>query len=311
MNLHIKVEEDILSVFEKFKNNDYYKNHEMNIDLITESIEFIENNILENQKLCNENCNREINISYLYIAFFTHLTFGIYGHEKSILPLPIDWLEQDLDPNFVLSSMLLQITNHSIGITKLIEHGLHYSANPLLRSLLELCWITIVIINDKEKMNEYFKTGRDNKESINVWYKHFRPEKLKKEVNDIEKELLSQLDNSFLKDLRKNDYKIFSHYTHNSFVTSIISYHVTEDLETGKLSINLHGRYAPVSHNTFSSLNSILFYNSILIMHLLVQVHKIKIEDTNDLWKDIFVLHECCTESYSSYLYDEENENED
>lgn len=91
----------------------------------------------------------------------------------------IQWSIQGIEPTAVIANLLIQACNYSISIVKLIEVGLSTPAHTLLKSLQELCWLILTLCFEREKMEQYCKLrGSENTEEL--WYKHFRPAKLKK-----------------------------------------------------------------------------------------------------------------------------------
>lgn len=140
------------------------------------------------KKKINQYMKSEISLSFLGIVCIAHFSLAINQKEDSSRPLPSSWIksEQQPDPNYIISNLLVHVTNHSLAILKLVCNGLDPSARALLRVLNELSWLTIILSADRDKIVLYHKAFQDGEEE-NVWYKHFRLKNLNKNLSDIEK----------------------------------------------------------------------------------------------------------------------------
>jgi hypothetical protein len=104
----------------------------------------------------------------LSIAYFGTLTLGMTSvvaeHDTPVLPA--NWIAADgrPDPNFVFAKMLTSLANSALGIVHLIERGIEEPARVVLRSFLELSWITCLALARRDIMIAYCKANNDAEE---------------------------------------------------------------------------------------------------------------------------------------------------
>ena len=85
-----------------------------------------------------------------------------------------DELRED---KIVYSAFLTNIANSCVAIIELSKLGFSFHANVLMRNLCELCFMFLVVIMDKEKCKEYFKSAQKQNE-YQIWSDNFRFRKM-------------------------------------------------------------------------------------------------------------------------------------
>ena len=88
--------------------------------------------------------------------------------------------EYQLDST-VYFSLLTNISNDIFSIIKLVDNGLEFQANIIMRNLIELLYTLLVVLINKEKRKEYYDSGR-LQNSYEVWNKNFKMSKLNEEL---------------------------------------------------------------------------------------------------------------------------------
>ena len=109
-------------------------------------------------------------------------------HPVALLPRDFVNKQKRPDPNFVLGAHFTIMSNRVLAIATLIETGLEMDARPLLRTLQELCCLTLVISSDRKKFVDYHAAQGPKQEREN-FYRHLTPRKLNQAVAALEKKL--------------------------------------------------------------------------------------------------------------------------
>jgi hypothetical protein len=254
------------------------------------------------KKKINQYMKSEISLSFLGIVCIAHFSLAINQKEDSSRPLPSSWIksEQQPDPNYIISNLLVHVTNHSLAILKLVCNGLDPSARVLLRVLNELSWLTIILSADRDKIVLYYKAFQDGEEE-NVWYKHFRLKNLNKNLSDIEKKLGLDVDQELLKILKENRekaYKFYSKYLHNCYSNIMIQSYAQSFENEEHLDFALFGKETVWSLDTLNNLNWILFYLIGILIPLFKTMHNFIPPVDNELWRHTVYLRHLFTEIY-------------
>lgn len=211
---------------------------------------------------------------------------------------------------FDISSILTQVSNYSLSIVKLIEHGLDLQAKVLLRSMFEVI-NNLIIITSKEEMMKKYCEGVDEYTSNLVWSNTFRPKQVKNLLSKIEydlglreeKELLQ-----FLKQEKENTYRFLSSITHGSYYSNILgSYSQFKDEEFMPLA--LFGAYTDASIPSLQQLNWQIFYLTIMLNAIKQRIHRSESPKTNqDLYKTCELLKSIFINTYFRYIDVKEQE---
>ncbi len=115
--------------------------------------------IAENRKSAIDEVSAKLDYE-LSIAYYDALSVGLMSLavEEKISPvIEPDWIDTNStpEPNLIFSKMLVNIANSVLGVVHLVEHGLEAQARTNLRMLLELSWLTLIIIAKRDKMTSH------------------------------------------------------------------------------------------------------------------------------------------------------------
>ena len=126
------------------------------------------------------------NLIHFYIVEYA--SFAVCVDDKS-----------NMRETLLYSGLFTTITNTIFTIWKLAIDGLDYSAKVLLRNLLELMLILITVLLDSEKRNAIMD-ATENDTTKEVWYKHFRSDKMIAVIS----KYLKTVENPLKNGLKKN-----------------------------------------------------------------------------------------------------------
>ena len=131
--------------------------------------------------------------------------------------LPRDFVneQQRPDPNLVLGAHFTIIANRVLAIATLVEAGLEMDARPLLRTLQELCCLTLAISSDKRIFIDYHAAQGPAQERNN-FYRHLTPRKLNRAVAALEKKL--DFMDGVMAEERQKSYEFYTGSVHLPFV---------------------------------------------------------------------------------------------
>lgn len=237
-------------------------------------------------------------------AYFGSLVLSItalkLADNQNPRPLKSNWLlpESSIDPNLVLESLLINISNQCFSIINLALFGHAWSARILLRTTLELCWLTTVLISDRQKMLQYCQILRDNEER-RIFYKYFSGSKLQESLIEIEKSLHFSEDVGILyAKVRTEAYNFFTKHVHNSYPAIVTGARVPSLDNPEILEYALFSNPSTPAIGVISSLNQqILFYLIGVLLPILKSFHSF---DVANLWDDVVTLRECFVRLYVS-----------
>ena len=233
----------------------------------------------------------------LSIAYFGSLVIALTALKVADTqnPRPIDakWLfpEKSVDPNLVLEGLLVNIANQCLSTINLATSGFAWSARIILRSTLELTWLTLVLVNQREKMLRYCEGVEDEKER-DLFHKYFSGGKLMKELSKIEESLFFAEDISkLLSNARSETYTLFTKHVHNSFTATILGTRAPSITQPKEFEYALFSVPSTSARGVVSSLNhQVLFYLIALLLPSLKLFHSF---DSVKLWDDIATLRDC------------------
>ena len=237
---------------------------------------------------CRKHLIPLLSIAYAQLAVFSTLSCALLIEDEK--PLPADWLGPKIPHrgDIYLRCNLIQITNHGLSILSLIERGFANSARSLLRTLIELTWVTIIFCGNRDKAVQYVQ-GTDFDLAKEIWKNHFSPRLMMDSLFDIEKNLgLKKEFSKYSKKFRQGIYQFHTQSAHNtSSVIGILSF--DSDLAKGeksKLYPALHGRVGMASKSTLSDTIDVLAYGMYMIFLLFQNFHKYKSNDLQGYWSE-------------------------
>ncbi|WP_136512924.1 hypothetical protein [Geomonas edaphica] len=219
-----------------------------------------------------------LSIGYVCGILFGFLALAV-EHDK-VEMLPADWLgASNPNPNFVLSSSLIVISNYSISILKLVESGLNTPARSLIRVLLEHCWLLLSILSDRELFRLYCQ-GRASEEARELWYKHFKPKKLNSHLNAIERRIWFD-NNNLMAQTRETLYNHYSRSVHIDYLTNVLGGFALSS-ETEYFNTALFGQLSKSSKIVLKDSSTVLIYTYSTIFGILEKIHKFEIAATGE-----------------------------
>jgi len=207
----------------------------------------------------------------------------------------IQWDIQEADPNTVVANLLVQTCNYSLSILNLIEAGLGTPAHTLMRSLQELCWLTLTICFEREKMERYCSL-RSSENIEEQWYKYFRPAKLKNSIKKLEGTLDFPFDLVMeLDEIRYTSYQVDSNFSHHRYQESMATaYKRKEELYVP----NLFGSLDEGCRKTQKYLNFNLWYLLKVLMRVFYKIHHWQDVEFSEVWLLSASLIECASEAF-------------
>jgi hypothetical protein len=266
---------------------------------VQHSIKYIFKYNRKNIRLSNIYFKLDFSVAYTGIVYFAYLSLAFYQDDKMNNPLPEK--NNEVDGNLVISNLLVQFTNHSLSIVKLIEHGLDSSSRPLLRVLFELASTILVLLKDEMLLTEYCK-GNDEKAASKFWDKNFSRGKLARLLSNLELDM--GLDQDLVNELgnwRIGAFKDYSASVHSSYHASMLgaySFSFCEDT----MGSGLAGKTTAASNRVIKDLNWLLFYMSALLFPILIKIHDFKPKIENELWRITIPIRESFLEIFQYYL---------
>lgn len=244
-----------------------------------------------------------LEISYLGVFLTGHLSLALQNDENKG-----DFIQEILEApssNIVLSSLIIQITNHSLSIIKLVTDGLDNSARTILRTLEELVYLTIYLAADVSKIKIY----TDLSNTKETWYKNFRLNVINKELTKIETRLgLPDDIIQYLKSHRSDGYEFYSEYTHNSYPAIAVGAFVRSFNDEYVRHNSVFGKESIASLSTLKRINSTLFYFNLSIFQILTKEHNFQASASERIWRMTTALFECFKAVYLNYPNEEEIE---
>lgn len=244
----------------------------------------------------------EIANPHLSIAYFGNLVMGLtalkLADQENPRPLDVKWLfpENSVDPNLVLESLLVNATNQCFSITNLAIHGYAWPARILLRTTLELCWLTLVLVSNREKMLHYCQSLNDDEER-KLFHRYFSGTKLQKALIGIEQNLqFSEETIKLYSSARSEAYTLFTKHVHNFYPAIILGARAPSLDNPKMIEFALFSTPSVPAKGVISSLNQqILFYFIGILLPTLRVFHSF---DSTKLWDDIVTLRECFVRLY-------------
>ena len=256
---------------------------------------------LSAKEAISQSFSKDLNLAYagVYIIGYTALIVNKEGNPSVI---PVDWINvQNVpNPNTLLENFLINLANHSLAVINLIESGYDFSARIILRALLELSWIAIYVVADRNTMQMYAQDLDDESER-KMYNQLFGWGKLRTNLSRIEKNL--EMPNDIVDVLsraRNHAYKYYSQIVHNSYpVVTIGAYGYS--LEKDKtLEFGLFGVLSAGSKQTLYNLNEAIFYFIGMLSQVFVRVYGLQPTHSAD-WQEFFGLRRDFSNAFFEY----------
>lgn len=176
--------------------------------------------------------------------------------------------------SIIYSSLLTNISNDIIAIIKLIDNGFEFQANNLFRNLIELLYIFLVMLINKQKRNEYFDSAR-LENSYSVWQKNTRMSKLNDELSKYEKTILNEELQKKMKEQRTRMYRYYSSCAHNDFSSVCLWCHsLNKEVSSENSSYfkyNLWGIYNYRAKEILEALNRLMWIYSTYFKNIITK----------------------------------------
>lgn len=245
----------------------------------------------------SEKASKELSTAY-FGSLVLSLTALKLADSQNPRPIDSKWLnpEKTIDPNIVLESLLVNITNQCFSIINLAILGYAWPARIILRSSLEITWLTLVLISEREKMLLYCQSLSD-KDERELFHKHFSGSKLNKALTSIEQKLQLSKDVIMLySDARSEAYTLFTKHVHNSYPATILGARAPSFDNPNILEYALFNTPSVPAISVINSLNQqVLFYLVGILLPTLRIFHSF---NASVLWDDIVTLRECFVRLY-------------
>lgn len=267
-------------------------------------IAFINEKQKDGEKINSNFFNNALTLANLSTLCIAMISLSLYSSESDEEIFPKNWLsEAEIpNPNFILSNLLLQITNYSIAILDLLEKGLDNPARALVRSISELCNQTIILIDSQNDFKEYIK-GNDENASNGIWYRLFSKNKMFAKISAIEKKIGHDDEfTNFYYTYRKERHQYFSESVHHSYIAVNLGAYAYKCENNDENVKNLFGGENAAIDPPLYYLNTTLF---MFIMFFYKIVNKPKNPD-KEFWLESFALYQSIEPAYLDIYYSEE-----
>lgn len=275
-----------------------YGDKKLKLSHIDDAISYLFCSSKETQKDIRENLLPRLSYSYLYISCLFYLTFSIHNDkdDKGTGLFPKNYLspKSNLNPNFIFQCLLTNITNFAVSIIRLIESGQDNSARVLLRSLMELCWQTLILFANKDDLLEYIKPTKNDKEETEKWYRLFSGGRMNNKLKRIEKLLgLPEDVSKLISKNRKLNRELFSMSVHHSKITNVLGAY-SWDFKEDMGHFGLMNKASNFSTGTINILYDTLWYFIITFIAIGPRIHKMDLGNPEeDFWHESIALYYC------------------
>jgi len=247
----------------------------------------------ESSELARLKFGKEMSIGLLSALTFGCVSIAIDKHYTHRALLPRNWISptKKPDPNRVIHHLLVQVANHSLAIIGLIELGLDSSARVVLRALQELCWLTVLVASDRDKMIAYCQAtghGRARK----VWSESFSSGKLRDGLLSLERRLRFPFP-AKMRRYRRNLYAFYSQSVHSSVGASTVGSYAVESPSDRRHRSSLFGATGEISRSTLVQLNWLLFQTMTHLIHIFGSFPDYKLPKGDSVWRLALCLIRC------------------
>lgn len=278
--------------------NEIPNRHKITINDIDILLEHISQKSSTATNLMIEKATNELSIGY-FGSLIISLTALKLADKLSPQPIDSNWLFPEnvkANPNLVLESLLVNVANQSFSIMNLATLGYAWPARIIFRSTLELTWLTLILVSEREKMLLYCKNASDKEERA-LFSKHFSGSKLQQSLTGIEQKLQFAEDQKLMySNFRSEAYTLFTKHVHNSFAATILGTRAPSIDNPQNFEYALFNTPSIPSINIISSLNQqVLFYLIGTLLPILKIYHSF---DAVSKWDELVTLRECFVQLY-------------
>lgn len=257
-------------------------NHEHHLTLsnIDHLISFPKHSIRSTEKSVREQIPDEIFLCDFSIACLAMIFACINEEKRKDYPLPSNWISRSgrPNPNFVIRSLVGQVTDHSLSTLNLIRQGMDNSARALLRVTDELIWQSLVIISYQDDMKEYVKAETPG-EANKTWQRLFGRGRLIRKIESLERDF--GFDEEYLGSMtkwRREAMAFYSQGVHHSYVATAVGLY-SLDLDEKTTGHGIFGAPKVGLRGTINHLNFQLFYFIHSFYNILEKKHSVNTEE--------------------------------
>ncbi|MCV6609217.1 MAG: hypothetical protein OIF55_00440 [Amphritea sp.] len=270
----------------------------LDMEGLREIIDFVEDHSRNTEKIVKNNMKDALSISSIGLVSIGLLSLSLHPKDNPSELFPDDWLSPSgVNPNLVLSHMLNHLTNYGLAVQVLIEKGLDAQARSQLRLLIELSWLILALVYDRELWIGYVTTDEESESKF--WSKNLKSYQLNRLLNDIEQGV--GMDDELLETMRscrKESYAMYSNVVHHSY-TSVMLGAMAFSEESDYVTFGVFGEADNASKSTLNHLNYVLWYFSVCFFVIMEKVHGLNPKTPQrDFWFEAFALHNCFKEIY-------------
>lgn len=188
----------------------------------------------------------------------------------------------------IFHALTSQISNNNLAILILINSGLEHQTGAIQKTNYELCYTLLTILLNKEKRKKYFDSARLEND-VKVWNEEFKLNMLNEEIQKYENSVLKN-EKDITKEMikvRKEVYKHYSSYIHNSFMTCFLnSYYFENDIFTfniwGEKPIKVKQNLSDLSKHNLVTFLEMFYY---IIHNTKIQKYICSDKDAKQFWK--------------------------
>lgn len=237
----------------------------VNEELIPSLEELITKSQSRSRNAVREHYDRQVSVAYLGVATFSAYA-AIFSTDESVAKYLFSRRE-----DWLAFGLFSRITNHSLGVIRLVEDGLDTAARPLLRTVQEMTWLTLAIFDDENLLKLYLDTPTESE--LKIWRKHFTAEALNKTLAALEKKLADGLETDLIAEMsriRGDSYSHHSKHTHTAPLAGLMGAYSSEIGGDKRVVVNILGTPSRAMDNILYTLIWTLHYFN-MMFHRIIQ----------------------------------------
>jgi len=269
----------------------------MNLKDLDDIALYLRKSSKETEKQIKDHFTDDLALSNLGITCIGLLSLTVHhpGSEDELFPE--DWLSPSVvNANFSLSHLLGHLSNFGNSIRILIEKGLDAQARTQMRQMLELSWMTLALVYDKELWRGYVscEQGKENE----YWYRNLRVKKLNNKLSEMEASVIDDpVLLNLLKSKRAEAYSDYSDVAHHSFTSVVLGCGAFN--KEGNIENGVFGALDFATIPTLEQLNFTLWYFSLCFFSILDKTHGVYPKSPEkDFWLEVLALNFVLKELY-------------
>lgn len=255
--------------------NDVYKNVDDVLSTIKETYQIR----FDNRK--NSLKNRDINFDIIETYIVLWGLLSLHADELKYTKNSPKLCNTNAD--FIIKSIISNITNDIIAIYELLLLGFKYQSNIIYRNLVELLTLLAASLIDEDKMIKYSDSLK-NDDFNTLWRDEFSYKVLNNIISKYEKDIFKnekQILNKMLK-WHKKIYRTYSAYVHNSSFECVFGGY---NMHGESLVPNVFGDVVDEINEQIADINQTLYYFNLLFFHLLISKLKFEPDEKPPLWQ--------------------------